>query len=53
MPPIINNGSAIKGYKNQKLDIRAAINHIKIDSQPYGVYSYSDIIPYGQDNLYP
>ena len=37
-----------------KLDSKAAINRIKVESLPYSVYSGQvPIIPYGQDNLYP
>jgi hypothetical protein len=40
--------------KSAKLDSKAAINRIKIDSLPYSVYSGTQpIIPYGTDNLYP
>lgn len=41
-------------FQQGKLNTRAAINHIKLESLPYFVFSgNADIIPFGTDNLYP
>ena len=41
-------------YQGGRLNSRAAINQIKLESLPYFVFSgNADIIPYGEDNLYP
>ena len=41
-------------FQTGKLNSRAAINQIKLESLPYFVFSgNADIIPFGTDNLYP